>query len=174
MFGKRVILAGGEGSAKVFSSKAGCCGPDRQSMACAGRPDAVVEVVDPMILSAKVVDVCTCCRNDCDMTDLPEAIRGCFDSELVLSGEVKRLYVTIGQFSIIRLERDTQLLIPCYDYCVPKKDCSAVSGTVEDPCEMFSKIEFPVKSFFPACGTAAASSSGSESGCSCGCYKTCK
>ena len=36
----------------------------------------------------------------------------------------KSAYPPLGQFSIIRLERDTQLLIPVYDYCMPDKDCS--------------------------------------------------
>ena len=41
-----------------------------------------------------------------------------------MGGDVHRLYVTLGQFSIIRMERDTQLLIPAYDYCLPEKECS--------------------------------------------------
>ena len=71
-----------------------------------------------------------------------------FDDELVLSGESRRLQVTIGQFSIIRLERDTQLLIPAYDYCMPEKECACGSDT-EDPCCLFRNIRFPVGEFFP-------------------------
>ncbi|MFI3314007.1 MAG: hypothetical protein R3Y62_08975, partial [Eubacteriales bacterium] len=148
VFSKRVILCGGEGNTKIFSSKIGDSIDQRTMMTC-NKPDAIVEVVDPMILSSKVVDVCNCCRTDCDLVDLPASICGCFDSELVLSGETKRLYVTVGQFSIIRIERDTQLLIPTYDYCIPKKDCSCSGGNEEDPCELFSKVQFPLRSFFP-------------------------
>jgi hypothetical protein len=58
--------------------------------------------------------------------------------------------VTLGQFSIVRLERDTQLLIPVYDYCMPEKECSCEnSSTVEDPCCIFRNISFPVGEFFP-------------------------
>ncbi len=165
VFSKRVILSGGEGNTKIFTSKIGDC-PDQRTMMTCNKPEAIVEVVDPMILSSKVLDVCNCCRTDCDIVDLPSPICACFDSELVLSGESKRLFVTIGQFSIIRIERDTQLLIPTYDYCIPKKDCSCTGGSDEDPCEMFSKVQFPLKSFFPPCG---------DNGCSsnCGGYKTC-
>ena len=60
---------------------------------------------------------------------------------------MRRLYVTLGQFSIIRLERDTQLLIPAYDYCVPEKDCQC--STQDDPCTVFSQIRFPIEEFFP-------------------------
>jgi hypothetical protein len=57
------------------------------------------------------------------------------------------VYVTIGQFSIIRLERDTQLLMPSYDYFVPDKECLG-SGD-DDACTLFSRIHFPVEEFFP-------------------------
>ena len=53
----------------------------------------------------------------------------------------------LGQFSIIRLERDTQLLIPAYDYCMPDKACQGSSE--DDPCSMFSRIHFPIDEFFP-------------------------
>lgn len=59
----------------------------------------------------------------------------------------QKLYVTLGQFSIIRLERDTQLLIPAYDYCMPDKACQG--STEDDPCSMFSRIYFPIDEFFP-------------------------
>ena len=68
----------------------------------------------------------------------------------VLDGENKRLLVTIGQFSIARLERSTQLLIPTFDYCVPTKSCPNVgSSSSESPCEVFGQIEFPMDAFFP-------------------------
>ena len=60
----------------------------------------------------------------------------------------RNLFATIGQFSMIRLERDTQLLIPAYDYCIPDKACE--STTEDDPCAMFSHIEFPLDEFFPS------------------------
>lgn len=189
VFTKRLILAGGQGGTKIFSSKSASC----NNIGCNTMPEAIVEALDPMILSAKVVDVCNCCRNDCLVADLPAEICSFFDSDLVQSGESKRLYVTIGQFSTIRLERDTQLLIPTYDYCIPTKDCSAVSSSDEDPCEVFNNISFPVNSFFPPCGnngtTAGASTSNcnsnsgtsNNSNCSsssgssnCGCYRPCK
>jgi hypothetical protein len=65
-----------------------------------------------------------------------------------MGGEGRRVYVTLGQFSIIRLERDSQLLIPAYDYCMPSKECSAGGGE-EDPCAIFRQVQFPVEEFFP-------------------------
>ena len=84
------------------------------------------------------------------MPQIPEYILGMFDEELVLSGEARRLFVTLGQFSVIRLERDAQLVVPVLEYSIPSKDCSdSECGCAEDPCEVFSKIPFPVGQFAP-------------------------
>ena len=77
-----------------------------------------------------------------------------FDDELVLGGEKRRLLVTLGQFSIIRLERDSQLLMPVYDYCMPEKEC-ACGNCEEDPCEIFRHVKFPVNEFFPPSAPSA-------------------
>ena len=45
------------------------------------------------------------------------------------------------------LERDTQLLIPVYDYCVPKSECPC--DAQEDPCGLFRSVAFPMNEFFP-------------------------
>ena len=60
--------------------------------------------------------------------EIPEEIRQMFDDELVLSGECRRLLVTIGQFSIVRLERDAQLVVPVMDYSIPCKECCEGQG----------------------------------------------
>lgn len=149
VFDKRAILFGSEGSAKVFSSKETPQGSDIQSLPATNAPIAVVESVDPIILGMKLVDVCQCRRED-PCCEIPPAVCGCFPEELVTGGDVHRLYVTLGQFSIIRLERDTQLLIPAYDYCMPEKDCDrGCDCKQEDPCELFRKVQFPVGEFFP-------------------------
>ena len=108
----------------------------------------MAEAVDPIILNMKLVDVCQCRPCDCSLTEIPQAILDCFGDSLTPGGDVHRLYGTLGQFSIIRLERDTQLLMPAYDFCVPEKECCP-GGCEEDPCELFSRINFPVDEFFP-------------------------
>jgi hypothetical protein len=60
---------------------------------------------------------------------------------------VKQVVATIGLFSIVKLARLTQLLIPAFDFCVPNKRC--VASTDEDPCELFETIDFPIDEFFP-------------------------
>ena len=74
-----------------------------------------------------------------------------FGDELIQSGDTRRLYVSLGQFSILRLERDTHLLMPAYDYCMPDKECACGGSDCvpEDPCEVFRQVSFPVSEFFP-------------------------
>ena len=81
------------------------------------------------------------------LNEVPECICGCFDDDFLLSEDGKKLYVTLGQFSIIRLERDIQLLMPAYDLCIPSKECAGSCS--DDPCELFQKFKFPVDQFFP-------------------------
>ena len=162
VFDKRAILYGSESSAKVFSSQYNPNGPDVQNLPATSVPQAVVESVDPLILGMKLVDVCECrpCC-ECDLCEIPSCICGCFNSDLCFGGDGKRIYVTLGQFSLIRLERDAQLLMPAYDYCMPEKECSCSAGCGdEDPCEIFRHVKFPVEEFFPANG-------GASGGCDC-------
>ena len=109
---------------------------------------SVVEVLDPMVLSSKVTENCKCAC-DCPLVQIPEAIATLFDEALVINGESRRLLVTLGQFSIIRLERDAQLIVPVVDYAIPTKECCDSPGCAEDPCELFSRIPFPEAQFVP-------------------------
>ncbi|MPM30906.1 hypothetical protein SDC9_77459 [bioreactor metagenome] len=147
VFDKRVILFGSEGNAKIFSSETRYDDLDEQGIRSSNLPVAVVEVVDPIVLGMKLVEVCECRPCDTELTEIPAGILSYFGSNLSFGGDNKRVYVTLGQFSIIRLERDSQLLIPVYDYCLPDKEC--VSGSEDDPCELFRNVNFPVNEFFP-------------------------
>ena len=114
-----------------------------------------------MVLSSRVRDTCDCPGSD--VVQIPAYVRSMFDEELVLSGDQRRLFVTLGQFSIIRLERDAQLIVPVLDYSIPTKDCCDSSGPsyTEDPCEMFSRIPFPTEQFTPTgCDDQSSGNSG--------------
>ena len=151
IFSKRLVMFGGETSARSFSSRSGVSCLCKQAIQAGNVPEAIVEVVDPMILGSRVQEVCSCSCCPPSPPVIPEAILGCFEEQLVLDGESKRLLVTIGQFSIARLERSTQLLIPTFDYCIPSKTCKNVgSSNTESPCEVFGQIEFPMDAFFPS------------------------
>ena len=169
VFDKRAVLFGSDGGAKVFSSQVGENGSEVQCLPRTGVPTAVVEAVDPLILSMKLVETCHCRPCDCSCVDIPMGVSACFGDELVMNGDQRRLFVTLGQFTIIRMERDTQLLIPAYDYCIPTKDCSCTGGCddpcQEDPCEMFRKVQFPVGEFFPPSSQNGSGSGNSQHCC---------
>ncbi len=180
VFDKRVILFGSEGNAKIFSSKLRIDGLDRQMLEQSNMPVAVVEAVDPIVLDAKLVECCEhrCC--DCDICEIPSCVCQCFCCELTMGDDYRRAFVTLGQFSIIRLERDSQLLMPVYDYCLPHKDCSCAGcgcTATEDPCELFQNISFPVDEFFPPHGLSGVCgcecSKPSYGPCDCECGKPC-
>lgn len=129
------------------------------------KPAAQIETLDPLVLSAKIMEPeCCCC---CDLSEVPEPLSCLFGDDIILDTGVKKLFVTLGQFSIIRLERDIQLLMPAYDICMPAKDCSCAGGCCkqEDPCEMFNRFEFPVEEFFPKDGRGASDDFNKDCGC---------
>lgn len=165
VFSKRAVLCGEDSPAHIYRSDTRLGAPDGLTRIFANRPTAIVEVLDPMVLSSKVREICDC--KDNPVIQIPDPIRNMYDDEFVLCGDKKRLYVTLGQFSIIRLERDAQLVVPVLDYSIPTKECCDNPGCAEDPCEMFSRIPFPADQFAPqGCDKS------SDPHCSCGCYQT--
>lgn len=143
-FDKRVILFGSEGNARIFSSKFVPQGNDIQKKVKTNMPEAVVEVVDPIVLDSKIVERCHC---NCCHCQKPEVVASLFDDEILDNDDSdKVLLVTLGVFSIVRLERKVQLLMPAFDFCIPKKECE---DTSDDPCSVFDKLNFPTDEFFP-------------------------
>lgn len=166
VFSKRVVLCGEDSRAHIYTSQTAIGSLDALSAYSVNRPTAVVEVLDPMVLSSKVLDVSECSGQEQTVVQIPDFIREMFDEELVLSGDSRRLFVTLGQFSVVRLERDAQIVIPVSDYAVPSRECCDTPGCIEDPCEMFGRIPFPTQQF-------ASTGCDRESGdTSCGNYTT--
>ena len=156
VFDKRTILFGSEGNAKIFSSDTVLEEMDVPGRMRTNLPTAVVEAVDPIVLSTRVMGTPGTPAPASTLTEVPAFIAQAFSSELVLEDPDTpngfRIYVTLGQFTLVRLERDTQLLIPVYDYCIPQNDCMGGCEppvTPEDACDMFRNVSFPVSEFFP-------------------------
>ena len=151
---KKVILYGGEGNVSVFrSSKDGsdfCKSPFLEKKS-SNLPEAVCEVAEPIALSARVVKYedrcgCVCCYAE----EIPESICCCFDGELSDMDGQRELLVSLGFFSVIRLERPGQYLVSAGECCVPKKECAFDDL---DPCSVFRRMEFPVGEFCIGCGS---------------------
>ncbi|MCR4436839.1 MAG: hypothetical protein QHH06_14565 [Clostridiales bacterium] len=165
VFSKKVVLFGSEGNVKIFKSHyVEPYSPAASSLQQDNQPIAKVEVAEPICLNAKIEDVLDKLFDDCSCIDqvpgrILEAIEDEedveFDSDERGTDEARheghipsrRVVVTIGLFSIIKLARLVQLLIPAFDFCVPNKEC--IASTDENPCELFETIEFPVDEFFP-------------------------
>lgn len=146
VFTKKSILYGGDGSVKVFSSE---FSPrvDTQNPSYSTNPRAKVQVATPIPLDARLCAVSDCCNNlSAGVPTIPETVKGRYSGEFIITDTDPAVRVTIGLFSIIRLERDVQLLIPAYDFCMPSKECA---NDAEDPCDAFRRIAFPVNEFFP-------------------------
>lgn len=136
VFNKRVILYGSEGNVKIFTSGR----PTDDNHRERELPKAVVEAVDPVFLAARLIDAdCTC---ECD--HMPDGIGQQPGDPPV--DEEKIVLVTLGLFSIVKLERNVQMLVPAYDFCIPDKECESTSS---DPCSLFKNIKFPIDEFFP-------------------------
>lgn len=150
VFDKRAILFGSEGSAKIFSSETVLEEMDIPGKMSSNLPTAVVSSVDPIVLSSRMVPVGgSRPEGGSVLAEVPAFIAQSFDSELVLTEDLTKTayYVTLGQFTLARLERDSQMLIPVYDYSIPQMECS--TGSEEDPCGLFRNVPFPVAEFFP-------------------------
>lgn len=142
IFNKKVILYGSEGSVKVFT---GNCSPDDldiQNSQCGNLPRVSVQVAKPIALSAKL---CESTHHVSPPCRIPSRICQCFGGEFITSC-MRNVYVTLGMFSIVQIERYVQLMIPSYDFCIPEKECVNSS---DNPCEVFSRLEFPTNEFFP-------------------------
>lgn len=145
VFNKKAVLYGSEGNVRIFSSEYTSNESDFQNSSLRNLPRAIVQVADPVALSARLCNLCEC-RNQ-PQYRVPEAICRRFGGEFIRpSANSKAVAITLGIFTIVQIERNVQMLIPAYDFCVPNKEC--VSST-DNPCDLFSRIEFPTEEFFP-------------------------
>ena len=148
---KKVILYGSEGNVNVFKSEqntSGFCNP----VPCEGNrsnnlPIAVLETVDPIILNVKVVEPrvfpCCCC---CCVDDIPDFVYNHINGKLCDRGE-RALVVSLGFFSVVKIERPAQLVVSATEYNIPDKEC--ITAQEDDPCTLFKSMAFPVSEFSP-------------------------
>ena len=167
---KEVVLYGGEGRAISFSSdpENNYCSIGNTDNMTTNDPTAIVETVEPIILGSKVVDCscpCTpCCL--CDCGEIPDVVRNCFTGNFNVGDDGHKLYVSLGIFSVIRVERPTQLLVQATDYSVPDKECTAATND-DNPCSLFNTMPFPISEFKTTMAPCIEQTQ-SNGGCGCG------
>jgi len=151
---KKVILFGSEGNVNVFKSNSGDCGfcsDDKKGcLPSSNLPIAVLETVDPIILNARIAEPrsCTSCTC-CSVGEIPVSVCCQVNGDLndPEDHDCAKLLVSIGLFSVVRLERPAQYLINATEYSVPDKECRV--ATESDPCSIFKDMSFPVQEFSP-------------------------
>ena len=144
-FTKTCLLYGSEGNVKVFTSDYKEDAMDSQLPFSNTNPRAKVQVVDPVVLEAKLCEAGECADCECSFK-IPNCVARQFDGSFAQQSQSTAVKVTLGLFSIVQLERDAQILVPSAEYCIPKKECNFND---DDPCDSFKKIHFPMNEFFP-------------------------
>ena len=154
VYDKKCVLFGSEGNISIFTSEQYC------NDFCSGigdipcdyktnMPKVVVEVAPPICLAVKLVEKqykfgCCCCT--CDQ--IPEHVCRHCGGNVTDDFGVKCLYVSLGLFSVLRIERPVALVLSASEFCIPEKE-STVCSDSSDPCALFKKMSFPTDDFFP-------------------------
>jgi len=144
---KTMILFGSEGNSVTYSSCSYGEGHSKHEKPTRNLPVAQIDVVDPIVLNAKTVPVkgkVCCCETD--LQSVPECVLCYFEDGLTSNSELN-LVVTIGLFSIVRIVRDVQILVPSAKFCLPDRECKPIGE--EEPCNYFERLSFPTNEFFP-------------------------
>lgn len=174
VYDKKIILYGSEKNVSVFTSDPKNNGFCKQPpvLNCESEPTlptVVVEVASPICLDIKLVERCrgfgSCC---CNIDSIPESVKGRFDGCFVDGMGVNELFVSVGVFSVIRMERPVQIVVPATRFCLPDRDSTPASAST-DPCSVFGRMSFPMEEFFPyAEGASGGNRSSGGEGCGCG------
>jgi len=140
---KKVVLFGSEGGVRVFKSTP-CseefCSCTKEYDEGCNLPTVVVETVDPIALSVKIKEKCNCCH--CHVDEMPRRVQECLCGNLCDYPGIKQLAVTLGFFSVVRIERPAQIVVNATEYCIPDKEC--VLGNEDDPCRIFAKMRYTI------------------------------
>lgn len=175
IFTKKVVLFGSQGRVKIFKSKFKKGKSDIQFtpfLEQDNRPNGKVEVAEPICLSARIEEDCPSTSLSALEIELIKSILAIIQSNVAVvdidargNADVdvdidqtnvinvgapavaeKKVLVTIGLFSIIKLVRFVQVLVPSFGFCKPPV---CIEASREAPCELFETIEFPRDAFFP-------------------------
>lgn len=156
VFDKSVLLWGGEGKVSIFQSdihQDSFCSPLTPGICqSSNHPRAVVEAADPVALRLNVL----CFENAqnfgvriCSVNQIPQNVSQSFSGtfrEATCGNKV--CFLSLGMFSLVRIERPAQLVIPACDTCIPSGS-GEYDLPLTDPCSLFRSMEFPVGEFYP-------------------------
>jgi hypothetical protein len=166
---KNCILYGSDVSTSTFDNNTVCSNSvDPSPCPCTNcsedivLPTATVQVAKPIVLDARIDSAY--CHNGCGCDCGCDGDCGCGNGVSTMAGlpnpNAKNVYLTLGMFSVLELSRPVTVLVPTYEYTIPRKECQNLN---ESPCKAFEKINFPNDEFAPQTMPQSAD------GCGCGC-----
>lgn len=153
-YDKNVLLYGGEGSVSIFTSDSHqnyCSAPPSfGSTGCTtNAPRIVAEVAAPVGLEINLLDETP--EDNCESCNIPAELAAQFEGSFNFSNPAieKTVYVTLGIFTLVRVERCAQLMLNTCTNCFPDKTCEG-DTTFSDACSLFNSMSFPYEVFSPA------------------------
>ena len=153
VYDKNLVLYGGEGGVSMFTSDANggsFCECNSFSEGTVNTPKAVLEAANPVVLDVKVAEKAYnygyCC---CVCEQIPDYIASCVNGTLTDDAGNKNLYITLGVFSIVRMQRPSCIMVQASDYCIPEKDSGTLGDSTSSPCDIFNNMCFPIDEFCP-------------------------
>ncbi len=150
---KKCILYGSESNTRSFTSESipgECWNSPANSTTGGNSLLANIELVEPVVLGCNLIERCSLkqCDVEFDPGQTPPFVTSCFGAPLCERVECeKRLVVSIGIFSVVKLMRKVQMLVPAYEFSLPEK--RSVDYIEDEPCNIFKNISFPTEQFYP-------------------------
>lgn len=141
VFCKKIVLFGSEANVKIFKN---CEDQHKRPISENSLPEVTVQVAEPMILSSCIKECPVMPMENC--CAIPSCVCECFEGSFENVIPQRVVFLTLGLFSIVQMQRRVQMMVPVYDFCLPEKECTTSS---DSPCDVFKKIKFPIDEFFP-------------------------
>ena len=131
-FERRSTLFGGENCVRTFRSNGAGCG---------GVPEASIQCAQPVVLNVHLTD------GPVAFGAPPQAVIDRLGGRL--SPEPHRaVLISLGLFSVLSLERPTQLAVSSFGPALPTRECRGeLCG--KEVCDLFNAMPFPIEQFNP-------------------------
>lgn len=149
VYDRSIMLYGGTSHVSSFSTE---LAPGGRLHVSGCSPRIVLDAAEPVALKLTTVDFDRSRSFGnvfCESGGVPGEIAGEFQGRFTdaMPGN-KVLFVTLGLFSMVRIERPTQILVPACDSCIPT-GCGDYHFDDADPCTLFRSMDFPLSEFYP-------------------------
>lgn len=118
------------------------------------------------------VNSCNACCNCCNCCECGCGNNNCGCGNLSDTNDCPAaVNITIGLFSVVKLFRPVDIIVPSSGYCTPN-ECEGTGVSGQNVCDFFDSIEFPFDIFSPPATPSAVngeSTCGCDANCGCGC-----